>query len=334
MWALIRLLASTYFKSPGWLMGYITPTLFLGIFATTINDPTGATFTASVASVLTITLITQGIMMFGFNLIELRKSVIFKRIGSTAITKPKAMMSFFTWTFISTGLIVGYTLFLTAIFDISNIASFNWGDVKWEGVIPMMIVGLATALAISFLFVTISSNIETFNMYAMLYFFLATFVGGLFFPGANPDWMTWVGKFIPHVYISNNISYAFQGYNIYNVVDGFDVVAGALSSMGGNVGDPINGIFFEFDGSAEEAMEAFQIAIANQNGWDVAFLQEGSSLIKTPTADRPNLWALDGVIIGTNNISISEANLGLWIPIGTSILAFLAGAKLFKWDAK
>lgn len=41
------------------------------------------------------------------------------------------------------------------------------------------------SLSIGFFLSSVSKNVETFNMYSMLYFFFAMFLGGLFFAGRS-----------------------------------------------------------------------------------------------------------------------------------------------------
>ncbi len=333
MIALIKLLGRTYYKSPSWITGYIIPALFLAIFSTI----PGSNLTSSVSIVVTMTLINQGITMFGFNLIELRKSVIFKRIGSTAITKPMAMMAFFIWAFISTGFIIIYIFLLTWIFDATNLSIFDWDIVNWAGVIPMIFVGLAVSLALSFLFVTISKNVETFTMYELLYFLLATFVGGIFFPGPNPEWMIWVGKFIPHVYVSDNFVAAFQGQNIYNIVEGYNITVGFISATDLPSGV---GTILEFTSSSpvpKDVVEKFNLLTEIQNGWDSTIINglkpDYSNFVDFFTLIEGDVWQFRGEVIGQNTVSTLNANITLWVPLGSTVVAFALAAKLFKWDA-
>lgn len=219
MWALFKLQLKTYFKNPAWMMGYIIITLLLSVFA----EITIAPYTQSVASVLAISLISIGMMRFAFELMELRKSVIFKRIGSTSITKPQAMFSLFSFSGFTFSLQLAYAFGLVAIFDTTGYASFDWTLINWGGFFYAIIIGLALSLSLGFFFVAISGGIEQLNMYAMIYFFLASFLGGLFFPGLNSDWMTWVGLFIPHTYISNMINDSFLGQNVFDLTGGYQV---------------------------------------------------------------------------------------------------------------
>ena len=121
MWALFKLQTRTHFKNPSSMMGIIIMTILLAIFAGIAPN----TFSTSVAAVLSISLISMGIMQFGFSLLELRKSVIFKRIGSTAITKPQAMFSLFSFSAFTFLIDVLYAFGLVALFDISGYAAFD-----------------------------------------------------------------------------------------------------------------------------------------------------------------------------------------------------------------
>ena len=58
---------------------------------------TDAAFNPLVANTIAINLIAVTMLTFGYTLMEMKKSIIMKRIGSTSITKPRAMFSFFSY---------------------------------------------------------------------------------------------------------------------------------------------------------------------------------------------------------------------------------------------
>lgn len=236
MIALFKLEFKTLFKNPASIFYILMPVMLLLVLPPSmgIKDPaTGLVDIGSiVSSVVSISLISNLTMTFGFALLELKKSVILKRIGSTSITKLEAMSTFFLYQTLVAIFVILFTFSIVAILDASRYESsvFYWGTVNWGGVVVSSIWGIILSLSLGFLMTSVSKNIETFNMLSMLYFFFSMFLGGLFFAGRTANWMEYVGYGIPHTYLSNMMSHSFKGANIFDLANGYSFMDWNLSA--------------------------------------------------------------------------------------------------------
>ena len=230
MFSIFKFQYRTWIKSPSSLFSFIIPMLLLLVMAP-MTASGAASLTVITGNIITINLISSGLMGFGFSLFEMKKSIIFKRIGSTQITKPMAISGFISWYFVVGLCSALFTLFMSWILssDVSGYytTAFLWDSVNWGGVIYGIVLGLLLSLSLGFFFASISKNVEIFNMITMLYFFFATFVGGLFFPISSSlpqyDWMTYVGYIIPHTYIAQLLSGSFSGGNVWDFTNGYNL---------------------------------------------------------------------------------------------------------------
>lgn len=229
MWSIFKFQYHTWIKNPGSLFSFAIPLLLLLVMAP-MTASGSVDLTTITGNIITINLISTGLMGFGFSMFELKKSVIFKRIGSTQVTKSQAILGFISWYFVVGILSVLFTIFFAWIFS-ASVSGYYSTDlfakaINIGGLVYGVTFGLILSLAIGFFFVSISRSLEVFNMYTMLYFFFATFVGGLFFPssgGSQPQyqWMTYIGYAIPHTYIAGFLTASFQGADVWNIANGY-----------------------------------------------------------------------------------------------------------------
>jgi uncharacterized protein (DUF486 family) len=70
------------------------PLLLVSIMSTAFQH-TAETFTATIGSLVTLNLVAVTMISFGVTLFEMRKSILMKRIGASAISKPEMMTALF-----------------------------------------------------------------------------------------------------------------------------------------------------------------------------------------------------------------------------------------------
>ncbi len=330
MWALLKLQFKTYFKNPSSIMPYILGIMFIAIYGSidTIN------FTTSIGNVVTLSMMSGALMGFGFRMFEMRRSVIMKRIGSTSISKFGAMMSFFTFTMIVSLFNFGWIMLWTYVFSATGYAHMDWGSVNWGGVFYGLFTGLIMSLAISFFFVSISPTVEVFNSIMQIYWFLASFVGGIMLPGASAEWMTWIGYFIPHTYITRFMGNAFSGGNVFAITTGinFDV----MSPM------PMN--IINADDNLINILKVYEGKDISPEIDGLKDLPIWADLAKLDYEPRlyVNRVDTDLKIVSLNpyqNISqlihpnpVTYTNLNIWVPWGATLIASAGSVKRFKWD--
>lgn len=242
MWPLIKLQARAWIKSPSPIFTFMIPTIFLLIMQP-IAENSASGVTGVIASVITITMISAGLMNFGFTMFELRKSVIMKRIGSTQMSKPEALVGFFGWHFMLIMVQVIYIFFIGWL--MSNVSGYyssdiDFANIAWVGVLYAVLIGTVLSLVLGFFFLSISSTIEVFNMFTFLYFFIASFMGGIFIPSTGLVWMTWVGYFIPHTYVAELMSHSFAGYNVWALGQGYATMIPDITTS-----DPLDFVYVD-----------------------------------------------------------------------------------------
>lgn len=223
MWALIKLQAKTMIKNPASLFMLIMPLIFVSIMGTSMAENDQA-YTQIIGNVITMNLIAVTMMTFGYTLFEMKKSIIMKRIGSTQITKTRAMMAFFAWTSVVGTFTIVWTMIVAQIFASAGATpNFLWGSIHWGSFFYALVVGTILSLAIGFFFVSISPNLEVFNMAASMYMMLNMFLGGLFLPG-TADWMRYVSYALPHTFVGGLMKTAFSGESVF-------ALNGAITTM-------------------------------------------------------------------------------------------------------
>lgn len=348
MWALIKLQAKTMIKNPASFMMVIMPVLFIGIMGTSTPQTTDS-FTQIVGNVITMNLIAVTMMTFGYTLFEMKKSIIMKRIGSTQITKTRAMMAFFAWSSVVGLFTIFWTMAVASIFTLSGAvgqtigdtyvaAKFSWGNINWVSFVYGIIVGTLLSLVVGFFMVSISSNLEVFNMISMLYMMLNMFLGGLFLPGQAP-WMEYVAYALPHSYIADIMGAAFKGGDVFNAINGVPVAQ--VKNLFDGVGDgiitgPVSGftavlvdgvIITDNIDLANFAIDVFGGSVPQlQNIFGyVNYLGDGFGV---------NTFAIQSfhsVIAPSQTVANAFANL--FVPLGAIGLLTWASTQTFKWDS-
>lgn len=235
MWALTKLQFKARIKSPDMIFPFFFPFVILLILAPSFssNDDVIRAF----GSLLAITVMQSGIFGFGFSLIDYKESVLFKRIGSTRITKFGAILSLCTFGLFLLVLTLVWQILLFVIFSGSGL--FNgyklvWTNMNGFGIFLGMILGMFASYTIGMFFVTVSKNQIEYSSYAFLYFFLSSFLGGLMLPNAGIPWVKQVGYILPNVWTGNIIVGSALGGSIFNFSSGYgsNVIIAADSVKG------------------------------------------------------------------------------------------------------
>lgn len=220
MFALYKLQAKSYFLNTFNKISFFTSIMFLGVMGSIIvfnmsgNWDDG--FYQTKISYLNMSIISSIVLMmvmnasldaFGFSFLEMKKSVLLKRIGATKISKFEAVGSFLLWGFTSMLLTVGWMSIWIGICQISEVGKFTngmlyvspeiWETANFGGMILAIIITTFAFYAISFFFVSISKNAEMYEIITTFYFFFAALLGGSLTPNANREWMTTISYMSP-----------------------------------------------------------------------------------------------------------------------------------------
>ncbi len=237
MLSLYKLITKTNLKSPTLAFPLIMPLIFVLLYATGIGtgldqagvDAMVATFFVTILSVTTM---QSGLMGFGINFISIKKSVLLKRIGATELDKKDVIFAVlmygltlwlitFVWVIISISLFSAMGVFVSeAGYSITNIkgidtitgftdtpykaSMFGWmtgGYINWGRLALATLVMIYASYGLGIFFTAIAKDDQMYMGMAMLYFFFASFMGGIMFPGDTPQWMQYVGYLVPHSYV-------------------------------------------------------------------------------------------------------------------------------------
>ncbi len=240
MLSLYKLITKTNLKSPTLAFPLIMPLIFVLLYATGIGkgldqagvDALVATFFVTILSVTTL---QSGLMGFGINFISIKKSVLLKRIGATELDKKDVIFAVlmygltlwlisFVWVIISISLFSAMGVFVSEAgyamngnmivgmtTDAHKASMFGWmtgGYINWGRLALATLVMIYASYGLGIFFTAIAKDDQMYMGMAMLYFFFTAFMGGIMFPGETPDWMTYVGYFVPHSYVGSIYDWA------------------------------------------------------------------------------------------------------------------------------
>lgn len=231
MWSFFKLQARVRFKSPELIFPILFPLIMTVLLAPhfTSNESVVTAYGALIA----LSVMQGGLFGMGFTLIDIKESVLMKRVGATKITKAGILTGLMMVTVVIMLITILWQTILFAIFsgtDVFNGFTMEWGTISWGGFIFGIIIGTALSLSIGMFFSVISKDQNSFSTYAFLYFFAAAFLGGIMVPNAGIPWTRDVGYVIPSSWNANLIIGASQGGNVFDFVNGY----GATSSIGGS----------------------------------------------------------------------------------------------------
>lgn len=206
MLSVYKLITKTNLKSPVIAFPLLMPIVLLFLFS--INISSEEELANALVTLIALITLQAGIFGFGFTFLEMRKSVLLRRVGATKITKQEVMFAILFYGITIWLITIVWTLGFASILSVSgffrddngNVLHIPWAEITWS------IVGLATILSLilsfplGLLFVSLSKNEQQFSFYASTYFFAVAFLGGMFFPNAGITWMKYTSYLIPHSY--------------------------------------------------------------------------------------------------------------------------------------
>ncbi len=221
MTAIIKMQARTFLRNPSSVFFIIFPIIMmtvLGSVSTNGLPPEAAsqTMLIVITNVITITTMSTLLTNFGSNFMELKRSVIIKRLGSTQVTKFEALTGFMIFAIFQTIFAIAYIVFLGTLF--TNWTGWMAPEISWSLIDPLgatygILLLMLVSFTMSFLIISLSPNSEVYQIFAFMYFFLVLYFGGLIFPGINIEWMNVFSLLLPHTYISHFLAGAFNGGN-------------------------------------------------------------------------------------------------------------------------
>ncbi len=188
----------------------------------------------TMAQILTIGIISGALFTFGISFMDLKRSIIIKRIGTSSLSKGSVLFTFWLFSLFVTMTIIIWNLSVAAIFGATGIIpNLPWIEIGIEGWLAFLfavVITNITSTIIAFLFISISRNMEVFSGIATLYFFATMFLGGLTLPGSSDiTWLRYVGYAIPGVYSAQFIGASLSTVaDPFNLVDGYTLQAGGL----------------------------------------------------------------------------------------------------------
>lgn len=251
MRSLYKLITITNLKSPIIAFPLAMPLIFTLLYTVMVSmSPTPEArqifVNSTLVTTLSITTMQSGLQGFGLNFMNLKKSVLLRRIGVTRLTKVEVLGAVILYGMTIWLISFLWIIALSAIFSAANM---YWGDnpqdiyriqfaqFNWGRIILSTLIGVYLSFAMGAMFVSISKNINMFQGLVMVYFFSASILGGLLFPGIKPEWMNIVSFIIPHAYFADIFAWSadaggtFSDLN-FNLRLSLDIVVPILIGTG------------------------------------------------------------------------------------------------------
>lgn len=219
MGSLYKLILKTNIKSPVIAFPLVFPLILILTYSASVNSQESADLI--IITLLTMMTMQSGLMGFGMNFMNLKKSVLLRRIGATKMSKGEVLGAVMLYGMTIWLISIVWIISLAGIFDAAGLFwsidsegtkifyHISWSSYNWGKMFFATIVGLYLSFAIGLFFCSIAKNIEMFQGMTMMYFFSAMFLGGLIFNlDEMPIWMEWVGYLIPHTYFADLFTWA------------------------------------------------------------------------------------------------------------------------------
>lgn len=228
-----KLVTKTNIKTPLVLFPIIFPTIFLLMYSALIhNGKSGIEIDQLVAgffcTALAIQTMHSGFLSYGVVFIALKRSVLLKRMGSTEMNKLDIILgiAFFgltlwiislIWVFLLTIFMCWIGMFYSvhnnilddSITHVTTTGVIEWMKyISWGKLAVTTLIMLVTSYSIGLLLTTISRDEQMYLGLGFLVFIVSGFFGGIMFPSASPDWMSYIGYIVPHSYIDNLYDWA------------------------------------------------------------------------------------------------------------------------------
>ncbi len=258
--ALFKLINASFWRSAEkWFMSFVFTFLFIVIFGY-INQAILVTsnpfktvppvpFKDALTGLAALMIIATGLNSMPVSIMEIKESVLMKRIGSTPI-KPwmfvATIASFYVLIMIAQVLLVLFTIFLFFGFQKFDLGTSgaqitgnqlfftgyhaNGFDIStdWGGYIFGTLYTMALAIFLAILIVSLTKKSASASMVGGMIYFLSMFLSGLLFPLqviSNNDILYGLSFISPFRYVNVLITLSWSGSDIFNVGQIADQIA-------------------------------------------------------------------------------------------------------------
>lgn len=220
--AVYKIFAKYYFKSffPAFF-NFVFPVLIFAILGTIMN------VNYMLPGVIAMTTMSQGLTAMPFSILELKKSVLLKRIGASPIKSSKFTIVVLTWfSFMIMLSIIWLMLWAIALHPgsinsmFSNLSHNHW--LSFIGFLFGNILNIVTCLSVGLVIASISKGENQAQAIGMLLFFPSSFLTGQFVTIdviSQVEVMNWISRFIPFRYTTMMIISSWSGNNIFEFSD-------------------------------------------------------------------------------------------------------------------
>lgn len=227
MFSLFKLQLKKTVTSPTIMFPFIMPVIFTLVYigAGFNSDQEIAT---AVGLLISLTIMQNGIQQYGGNFMNVKETVLIRRIGATKLRKSDVIGAFILVSLVMTMIGIFWILLLyTMIYDIplwSSTYSFQYGLISW----PQFIYGVIAAMLVSFsvgsIFVSYSHSSESYQSKSSIYFFGVALLGGALIPAAlGVSWMHYVSLIFPNSYVAHFIAASIGGQPTFDISNGYQI---------------------------------------------------------------------------------------------------------------
>lgn len=178
-----------------------------------------------------VTMLITNVMLFGSNFLEMRKTTLIKRLGTTRLSKFELIVGYALWFIVVDLLIILYAFALMGILILANVYEplYFW-TFTWSGVIWGLAMFTVMSLAIGFFFATISKSFAVFNMLSTFYLimYVITVIVSGFLSAFNVDasFLHIFNWLLPTSFVSEFLRGSFSGANVWSLSNGYYVIPG------------------------------------------------------------------------------------------------------------
>ena len=217
--AIYRLFMRYYFKSfVGPFFNFVFPVLIFAILGELMNPA------YMLPGIIAMVAAAQGIMNMPFAIIELKKSVLLKRIGASPVKPIKFTIVIVTWYTFMVLASVMWLMLWALILHPSEIDTLYSGLGKHHGAsligfIYGNLLNIIVCLMIGFAIASFAKSENHAQAIGMLFYFPSTFLAGQFIAIdtiAQNEVMNWISRFMPLRYTTAIVVSSWSGENVFN----------------------------------------------------------------------------------------------------------------------
>ena len=218
MIAIYKLFMRYYFKSfVGPFFNFAFPILIFAILGELMDVK------YMLPGIIAMVASAQGIMNMPFAIMELKKSVLLKRIGASPVKPIKFTIVIITWYLLMVTLSIMWLKLWAVILHSSEVNSLFAGLGKHNGMslvgfIYGNILNIVVCLMIGFAVASIAKSENHAQAIGMMIYFPSTFLAGQFIAIdtiAQNEVMNWISRFMPLRYTTAIIVSSFGGENVF-----------------------------------------------------------------------------------------------------------------------